>query len=381
MRHNINHCPMTPLVVKTCLAAAVACSVSFAADSAAPVTTMPASQTYSSKAAGAYLDGRLSWWTTWPMASRDHETFCVSCHTAVPYAMGRPALRKTLAESEPSPNERKLLDNVTKRVRLWQDVQPFYPDSRGDSKTVESRGTESILNALILANYDAPTAKLSPDTRHALDNMWSQQLKVGDAKGSWSWLQFHNAPFEGDSQYYGSALAAIAVGLAPEDYRSSREIQENLNLLRDYLVRNRNSQTLLDRVILLWASTRIPGLLTAAEKSALIDEALGKQQPDGGFSLSNFVGGWKRRDNTPLEAKSDGYATGLVTFVLQQTGMSRDQPTLKRGLTWLRTNQDPAEGRWLSYSLNKQRDLSSDVGRFMSDAATAYAVLSLEQSH
>jgi hypothetical protein len=34
------------------------------------------------KAAAAYLDGREGWWMNWPRAGRDHETFCVSCHTA-----------------------------------------------------------------------------------------------------------------------------------------------------------------------------------------------------------------------------------------------------------------------------------------------------------
>ena len=45
------------------------------------------------------------------------------------------------------------------------------------------------------------------------------QLKTGEAKGAWSWLQFHNSPWEGDSQYYGATLAAIAVGTAPGNYR------------------------------------------------------------------------------------------------------------------------------------------------------------------
>ncbi len=164
------------------------------------------------KAAAAYLDQRAAWWMEWPKAARDHETFCVSCHTAVPYALSRPALRKSLAEAAPSPNERRLLDNVTKRVRLWKEVAPFYSDAdRGMYKTVESRGTESVLNALMLASNDAQGGQLTNDTRTALDNMWAEQQTTGDKKGAWLWLRFANEPWEADdSDYYGATLAALA---------------------------------------------------------------------------------------------------------------------------------------------------------------------------
>jgi squalene-hopene/tetraprenyl-beta-curcumene cyclase len=296
--------------------------------------------------------------------------------------MGRPALRAALREPAPSPNEQKLLDNVTKRVRMWKEVEPFYSDEkRGVPKTAESRGTESILNALILAGYDVPAGKLSPDARLAFDNMWAQQLKTGEARGAWSWVQFHNSPWEGDSQYYGATLAAMAVGVAPGNYLSAPEIQAGMRLLREYLVRERQSQILLDRVMLVWASTKVLDLLTPAQQKSIMDEALGKQQADGGFSLSSFVGGWKRGDGTPLETRSDGYATAVVTLVLQQAGVRRDEPQLNRGLAWLMLNQEKPEGRWLAYSLNKHQDLSSDTGRFMSDAATAYAVLALKDAN
>ncbi len=367
---------MRTFILTTCILAACLSAIMFATDQPSSTTT---SAEWSGKAAAYYLDGRMAWWIGWKGAARDHDTFCVSCHTVLPYAMGRPALRATLGEQAPSSTERQLLDNVTKRVRMWKEVEPFYSDEkRGVPKTAESRGTESILNALILAGYDAPTGKLSADARLALDNMWGEQLKTGDARGAWSWLEFHNSPWEGESQYYGAALAALAVGIAPAHYPSAPEIQDNLKLLREYLVRERESQILINRVMLLWASTKMPGLLTPAQRKSIIEEALSKQQADGGFSLSSFVGNWKRHDGTPLETKSDGLATGVVTFVLQQAGLKRSQVQLKRGLTWLAANQDKTEGRWLAYSVNKQEDLASYTGHFMSDAATAFAVLALQ---
>ena len=324
---------------------------------------------WSEKAATDYLDSRAAWWMNWPPAARDHGTFCISCHTAAPYALARPA----------SAQEGKLRDNVVKRVRQWKEVDPFYSDKeRGVPKTAESRGTEAILNALILSNYAAGAGHLDADGKLALDNLWPLQLKTGDAKGAWSWLQFHNAPWEGDSQFYGATLAAIAIGTAPDGYRTSPEIQDGLKLLREYLVRENESQVLIDRVVLLWASAKIPGLLNGAQRQSIVNAALPKQQADGGFSLSSFVGAWKRHDNTPLDNKSDGYATGLVAFALEQADLPGTRPQLERALSWLRENQEASDGRWLAYSLNKQRDLSSDVGRFMSDAATAYAVLALK---
>ena len=41
------------------------------------------------------------------------------------------------------------------------------------------------------------------------------------------------------------------------------------------------------------------------------------QHADGGWSLTD-LGTWKRRDGTPLETRSDGYATGLVVLVLER---------------------------------------------------------------
>jgi squalene-hopene/tetraprenyl-beta-curcumene cyclase len=358
------------LLLPACLAAVVS-----AQPSAAPEPAKGSTQ-WNSKAAAAYLDGRIAWWMAWPNAARDHETFCVSCHTSGPYAVARPSLHGALGETAPVALEQRMFDNVVKRVRMWNEVAPFYPTKVDtDPKTVESRGMESILNALILVRRDEATGELSPDARLALTNMWGQQLKSGEAAGAFPWLQFHNSPFEGDSQYYGAALAAVAVGSAPASYRESADVRAGLKSLEDYLARVEPSEILINRITALWAAANLPNLFTAERRKAIIDEALSKQQPDGGLSLSTMVGGWKRRDNTPLDARADGYATGLTVLALERNGMKRD-PRVRKALDWLAANQQP-DGNWLAWSLNKQRDPATDAAKFMGDAATAYAVLAL----
>jgi len=182
--------------------------------------------------------------------------------------------------------------------------------------------------------------------------------------------------------YYGAALAAVAAGTAPGNYLARPEIQNNLKMLREYLNRESAAQPAINRVALLWASAKLPGLLAPQQQKAIIDEVLGKQQADGGWSLSSLVVGWKRNDGTPQEAMSDGYSTGLIAFVLQQVGIPRENPQQKLALAWLTSNQNKTEGFWLAYSLNKNEahHLTPSTALFMNDAATAYAVLALTEA-
>jgi squalene-hopene/tetraprenyl-beta-curcumene cyclase len=330
-------------------------------------------KTWDRKAAAAYLDARMGWWESWPSAVRDHDTFCVSCHTALPYALARPALRSALSESGPSADERAFLDNISKRVSLWQDVEPFYSDAKnGAPKSAESRGTEAVLNALVLTRYNAPAAL------DALNDMWALQLKAGEKRGSWIWLNFHNEPWEApDSAFWGASLAGLAAGLAPESYRRNAAIQDNIAMLAEYLQREQQNQSTLNRAMALWASGKLPQLLPAAQRADIAREIEGKQRDDGGWSESSLVvKEWKRRDGTPMDAESDGYGTGLMVSALEQSGEPSAKAAISRGLAWLESHQD-ASGAWLSTSMNKKRDPASDAGRFMSDAATAYSVLAL----
>jgi squalene-hopene/tetraprenyl-beta-curcumene cyclase len=333
-------------------------------------------ESWNARAAADYLDARQAWWLKWPTASRDHETSCVSCHTALPYALARPALREALAEHVVSDPERRLVENVVKRVQLWREVDPFYPDQTGGlPKTSESRGTEAVLNALILATRDARAGMLSDDARRAFDNMWALQFRARDQKGGWAWLNFHNEPWEANgSPYFGGALAAIAIGTAPGGYASGAEIQDRITMLRAYLQRGADTVSVYNRVMGLWASGVMPTMLTAAQRQSIIDTIFAKQRQDGGWSMSTLAT-WTRADGTPQDSSSDGYATGLVSLALQRAGV--DDARVRRGLDWLAHHQDAITGTWVASSLNKKRDPSTDVGKFMIDAATAYAVLAL----
>ena len=224
---------------------------------------------WDARAAAAYLDGRQGWWMTWSGANRDHDTQCVSCHTALPYALARPALRGPLGEHDASPTERRMLEDVTKRVRMWKEIEPFYPDQlRGLPKTSESRGTEAILNAVILSTRDAHAGAMSADGRQAFENLWPLQFKTGERSGGWAWLDFHNEPWEAPgSQYFGNSLAAIAIGSAPEGYASTPAIQERIKPLATFLRGGAENATLLNRAMILWAvgeDSRRPDAGTAA---------------------------------------------------------------------------------------------------------------------
>jgi squalene-hopene/tetraprenyl-beta-curcumene cyclase len=353
----------------------------------------PTSRTWNPEDAAKYLDYREVWWGNWITASRDRGTYCISCHTNVPYVFARPALRRVTGEQEQTPVEQKLLNDVRARVRNWKVIEPYYDDASGSGKTAQSRGTESVLNALILAHFDGQRGQMSDDTRLAFDEMWKLQKTEGDQRGAWAWLQFDNEPWEAkDSVYYGACLAAVAVGIAPQEYASIPQIQDQLSRLREYLKRYKDSQSTINRVFLLWASTKLPGVLDPQEQQAVIHEVMGRQQADGGWRLASITWGWKtwtirsllrmwvREDGTPMSGKSDALATGLATFVLQEAGVPKDNAKLQRGISWLRSNQT-ADGAWPAVSVNKKRNPSSDTGRFMSDAATAFSVLSLSEEN
>ena len=85
------------------------------------------------------------------------------------------------------------------------------------------------------------------------------------------------------------------------------------------------------------------------------------------------LGDWKRHDGTSNDPKapSDGYATGLVVYVLRQSGVAATDESIVRGVDWLKTHQR-ASGRWFMRSLNNDRY------HYITNAGTGFAVLALK---
>ncbi|WP_263375186.1 hypothetical protein [Granulicella aggregans] len=340
----------------------------------------PGAGAWDKAAAAKYLDDREVWWQGWPKAQKDHGTICISCHTTVPYAMARPALQAALHEASAAAPESALIASVEKRVGQWSEVVPFYSDANdGPGKTAESHATEAVMNAVILLSYDASHGHPRAITRTALDEAWALQLHAGDDAGGWIWQNFHLSPWESnESSYQGAAMLMLELGTAPARAGRTAEDAHHEALLQGYLRKHYAGQPLLNRLYVYWASATSPGLLNAAQRVELLSQVKSLQQPDGGWKLAS-LDSIDRVDKTAQPTESDGYATALVALALEVNVPDRKDASLRSALAWLNTHQGK-DGRWQAASLNKQRDPESNIGKFMSDTATAYAVLALEQA-
>jgi len=348
--------------------------------------------------AAQYLDDRMDMWfdKARKVTTGEGKTSCISCHTVVPYLLARPVLRKAMRVTSPTPQEVKLLGEIAQRVDDYAGQEPLYGSQPGPG-----RGTEAVLNALILALEDARQKRelMSELTRKAFGQLWESQRP----DGAWDWLNTAAEPDESaDAQYYGAALAAIAVGAAPGLAKSKdADTASHIDKLRAYLNGNYAGQNLYNRVWALLASTRLPGLLSPQQRQSLTAELQANQNDDGGWSLYK-LGPWRWSKTTPpfappgkpdvaLLAKSDGYATGLMAFVLRQAGSPPDALALKKATDWLKANQKEFQVNshhwklWRAHSLNHDHENGGPRGELwnrmvMSDMATAFAVLALSPS-
>jgi squalene-hopene/tetraprenyl-beta-curcumene cyclase len=282
---------------------------------------------------------------------------CGTCHTNLPYLWARPSLKNF-----ESPAMGEIRGFFEKLAESWEPGKPprkFQVEGTWDGQIVST--------AVTLAVHDArTTGKLHPSTRKALDKMWTLQ----NTDGGWNWVKCDWPPLEHD-EYFGALYVAIGVGHAPENYAASESVQPGLRKLRDYF-KSHAAPDLHHRIMLLWASTKLDGLTTGAERESILREMLALQKDDGGWCLPS-LGSWRRHDDTPnrKDGPSDGFATGLAVTVARAAGVPADDPRMRRAVTWLKSNQRES-GRWFTESL------SIDRNHFLTNVGTAYAVLALD---
>ncbi len=299
----------------------------------------PLAKAYSLDKAVEFLDAAsLSW---------QKERQCFTCHTNYAFLYARPQIDSQVAAHQ---TVRKFAEELVEK--RWVDKGPRWD-------------AEVIATAAALAFNDAATTgKLHPLTRQALDKMWTLQRE----DGGWTWLKCGWPPMESDD-HYGACLAAVAVTVAPEEYRKTPAAQAGIAKLKAYLEKNA-APTLHHSAMLVWASSYGELFLTAEQQKAAVDQLVALQRPDGGWSLPS-LGNWKRDDDSPQSTDSDGYGTGFTIFVLRQAGVAASDARLQSGLGWLKQNQRES-GRWFTRSLKK------DGRHYITHAGTAFAVMAIQ---
>jgi squalene-hopene/tetraprenyl-beta-curcumene cyclase len=289
---------------------------------------------------------------------------CVSCHTTGLYLVTRPSLTPHLGPPLAEVREffvRELQENLAApREELLKSTRP----------------AQVIFTAAGLADWDRHvTRALSTETRQALAQMFDLQLDTG----TWGTLDCW-PPYESDA-FHLATQAAMAIAAAPGWLAELKDPKQlaGVEKLRKYLGDTPPPHDYA-RLLLLWASARLPDLLPAAKRREGLELLTKHQRPDGGWSIRTFAApeAWGRgnraaklREEPEFEdPPSDGHQTGLALIVMREHGIPGTDPRLRRGLRWLKENQR-VSGRWWTRSLN------TDSYHFISYSGTAYPLLAL----
>lgn len=293
---------------------------------------------------------------------------CIACHTPGIYLTIRPAMTPQLGKP-------------TEAVRqAFVETHNRLVEQQKSDRSVLKKGTrpaELIYIAAGLAEWDAHVSKsLSDDTKATLATVFSVQVEGG----SWGSLNCW-PPYESDA-YHLATVAAMAVATAPgyADYAAKDvKLADSVKKLQAYLKTTPPPHDY-GGVLLLWASARMPELLTAEKKHELIDMLAKHQRIDGGWSIRTFAApeAWGSGNRAAklksepefVEPPSDGHQTGLAIMVLREHGVPISDARIQRGLQWLQTNQR-ASGRWWTRSLN------TDSYHFITYSGTAFPLRAL----
>lgn len=295
---------------------------------------------------------------------------CVTCHTNGHYLIAPASIFSD------RPSATAVRDFAEDWIGTWDEIG--LPD------------TEIVVApaAFLAINNMQAEGALRPATLRALDAAWSLQ----SAEGHWpNWVKCNWPPFEQDD-HYGVTLMTIAMGMAPQSYTRSEPARTGIEQLLSWL-RNNEAEEVHHRAMLLWAGRYHDGLISAAQREQWIDELLALQKASGGWA-SGDLGRWRQRapesgDLSGLDADfiareyppvmvapdGDGYGTGFVTYVLLQAGVAPSHPQVRKGIAWLKDNQQ-ADGKWFTNSLRNETWTSN----FLTHTGTTFALKALAEA-
>jgi squalene-hopene/tetraprenyl-beta-curcumene cyclase len=310
-----------------------------------------------SKAVEYIEQGNQLWWK---------KRNCVACHTNGIYGVMRPALTPFLGK--PKAGTRKfLVADLAKMV-----AQPV------ESLRTGIRPTQVAYLAGGLAEWDRHvTRKLSPETDQALRLLLKLQSDDGSFSNTQCW-----PPFE-SSAYQGTTVAAMAIMAAPGwlENLKDKDLQARVEKTRGYL-RTAKPPHDYGKLLLLWTSTRMPGLIDAKLKQDLVASIWKHQQSDGGWSIRSFAqpeawGNGNRAKKLRAEPEfknppSDGHQTGLAILVLRDAGVPAKDKRIAKGVKWLLNNQRQS-GRWWTRSLN------TDSYHFITYSGSCFPLIALSK--
>ncbi|MCH2201452.1 MAG: hypothetical protein MK102_05760 [Fuerstiella sp.] len=314
--------------------------------------------------AAAYLDQGAVAWT--------REKQCITCHTNGTYLFIRPALTSTLGP--PSDEVRDFfIEQLTEKLQT-------------DPEELKDGVGPAVLIYLAagLAEWDAHVSHTaSEETAAALKLM----LKIQNEDGAWG-AQYCWPPLE-SSVYQQATMAAMALTASPDwlSGASDELVTERTERLKSYL-RDTTPPHDYARVLKLWTSTRMDGILSSEEQDQIVSMVLQNQRSDGGWNMRDFAlpeewGDGSRAEKLRSEqqdadsasessaAMSDGHMTGLNLIVLQQLNASGTAEAIQRGIAWIKQHQRES-GRWWTRSLN------TDRLHFITFSGTAYPLLALQ---
>lgn len=336
--------------------------------------------------AAEWLDKRADWWLNLEEAQRPTDAqgkvSCLPCHTTFTYTF----VREDLASGEGSVP--RIMNNIDRRLEAGINVTPWNTET--ESRIKKSRGTEAINSVLLLAFQEARSGSKTPSGTllAGFDRLWHWQR----ADGGWDWFDYKIEPLVSrEAQHSGACLAAIAVGVAPGYYSlesATPELKQHVEKLRSWLRKSRNKKNLFGEAWLLYASTKLSGLLDPKEQKMIVEKLLKNQivegKDKGAWILFN-LNKWKysdrlfflkRKDLFPEARNPDPYSTALISYVLMEYGLKNDHPAIISAMTWLMEHQK-ADGSWRAYSINEVRKEDDVAALFMSDEATAWSVRAL----